>query len=107
MIGLKMNRKWFHHKTEQLNNGYTFSGKLYVTKIIKEKVPTPELQQILNDIWGRVQEEGGIDYLQIYKSREGKTIFVIDNINQEMRKEKPEEWIEANDYFTVMFSCEY
>ena len=102
-----MKKIWHLKKAEKLNDGYDFSGKIYVTKRIKEELSSSEIQSILDMIWNRVIKEFGLDYHQIYYDETGQVIFVIDNINKMMRYTKPRKWVEENDYLTIMFADEY
>ncbi len=55
----------------------------------------------------RVEKLGGADYLQVFKNSKGETIFVIDQLNKEMKEENSDEFVKENDYFTILFSYEY
>ena len=86
---------------------YTFSGKILSTSNIAKLLTADEQLFIILEVKNRVQELGGADYLQVFKNSEGKKIFVIDQLNKEMKEENSSEFVEENDYFTILFSYEY
>jgi len=99
-------RRWVLQPQEQ-EGTYTFSGKSYMTSGINAKLTPYEVLQIHLAVQERVMEKGGADYLQVFKNGSGRKIFVIDNLNQEMKKNNDEKFVEEHDYFTIMFSEEY
>ena len=53
----------------------------------------------------RVLENNGADYLQVFKSTRGRTIFCIDQLNREMKESG--EFKKEDDHWTIMLNHEY
>jgi len=86
---------------------YTFSGKILITNNICKALTFDEQLFIIMAVRQRVEKLGGADYLQVFKNSKGETIFVIDQLNKEMKEENSDEFVKENDYFTILFSYEY
>ncbi len=95
--------KWIRQPQERKGK-YMFNGALYITRTIQEKLTTAEIAEILQDVWQFVQQENGIDYLQVYINEETKEkIFFIDQLDVQMKEHHPPE----HNYATLLFAWEY
>lgn len=102
-----MPTKWVLQPQEQ-SGTYRFSGQMYMTATIANTIPQDTVLELVADVWRRVLENDGADYLQVFKNSEtGDKIFVIDQLNQEMKQNNPQEWVKENDHFTILYAYEY
>lgn len=102
-----MPTKWVLQPQEQPGT-YRFSGQMYMTTTVANAIPQDTILEIVADVWRRVLENDGADYLQVFKNCEtGEKIFVIDQLNQEMKQNNPTEWVKENDHFTILYAHEY
>lgn len=98
--------KWIL-QPQECEGKYMFSGKTYMTRRIADELLPIEVMLILAEVKKRVKENNGADYLQVFIDDNERKIFVIDQLNEEMKAENPEEWVKENDYFTILFAEEY
>lgn len=70
----KRNRQEYHGK-------YRLASKLYITTKVLEQIPTEEIAWIVHDVKTFVEEQDGIDYLQVYEDENGRKLFFIDQLN--------------------------
>ena len=99
-------KKWELQPQEQ-EGIYMFCGKMYVTRGVSESVPMETIMQMVLEVKQRVLDNNGADYLQVFKTSSEEKIFIIDQLDIIMKDGQPKEWIDENDYFTVLFSHEY
>lgn len=99
-------KKW-NLQPQECPGTYTFSGKIYMTRTVSDTLPPEEVNQIISDVRGRVKDNNGADYLQVFIDDTGQKIFVIDQLNKEMKDSNPPDWVRENDYFTILFAEEY
>lgn len=87
---------------------YRFNGLTIVTKGVAETLPFDEFRGIMQKIMYYVSQNNGADYLFVFKHTDGRKIFVIDNLNDEMKTNASDPaFVKDNNYFTVMFAEEY
>ncbi len=104
----KKNAKNWSLQPQEQEGSYSFSGKMFMTSGIQFELDLLEISNIISTIKDKVQKEVGLDYLQVFKKQNSKRkIFVIDNLNKEMKQNKDQEFLNSNDYFTIMFAEEY
>ena len=61
------------------------------------------------DLKRAVEENDGLDYLQVYECDDGHVVWIIDALSKSMKDGggyTPQQ-IEENDYWTVLFPEEY
>lgn len=92
---------------QECEGKYMFSGKTYMTRRISDELHFLEVVMIIAEVKKRVVENNGADYLQVFTDDSGRKIFVIDQLNEEMKAENPAEWVKENDLFTILFAEEY
>jgi hypothetical protein len=85
---------------------YMFNGSPIITSRIQHELEYEDILSILQDINNYLLMHGGADYLFVFKSGD-KKIFVIDNLNTEMKKDLTNEFIQEHNYFTILFADEY
>ena len=72
-------------KPQESTGTYCFSGTLYLTRGIQASLTEYEILQIITDLKAFIeQEKTGIDYLQVYECTDGRKIWLIDQLDQEM-----------------------
>ena len=104
----KKNAENWSLQPQEQEGSYFFSGKIFMTSGIQFELDLLEISDIISTIKYKVQKEVGLDYLQVFKKQNSKRkIFVIDNLNKEMKQNKDQEFLNSNDYFTIMFAEEY
>lgn len=94
---------WTRQKQEQENQKYFFNGKCLVTSGAQSLLTEEEALKIIQELQKLAIEKGGLDYLQVYKNEKGQKFWVIDQLNEGMKKEHPKE----HDYFTILLPSEY
>ena len=98
-------RKW-KMKPQECTGTYMFNGFFVVTRGIMLELKYEEVQKIMQDTKTYILKHGGADYLFVFQNQNQK-IFVIDNLNLEMKKNKTVSFITKNNYFTIMLADEY
>lgn len=99
-----MQKKWVRKQQEQ-EGTYRFSGAFFVTRGVQSKVRPEDIAAIYFEIQTLVQENNGLDYLQVFENGKGDRLFFIDQCNPEMMQDeafKPED-----NYCTLLFNYEY
>lgn len=71
-------------KPQEKPGSYFFSGKFYATQGVTAVLLEPEIMAIYLDVQEFVQQENGIDYLQVYESDDGRTVWLIDQLDKGM-----------------------
>ena len=94
---------WTRQPQEQKNQKYFFNGRGLMTAGAQALLTREEAIQIVQELQKLASEEEGLDYLQVYKNEKGERIWVIDQLNSNMKKDHPKE----HDYFTVLLPSEY
>jgi hypothetical protein len=92
---------------QECEGKYMFSGKIYMTRRISDELLPIEVILIIAEVKKRVADNEGADYLQVFTDDSGRKIFVIDQLNEEMKSENTAEWVKENDLFTILFAEEY
>lgn len=95
---------WTRKPQEQEGN-YYFSGTFLVTRGVNNKLSQEEIAAIYLTIQQLVEQEDGLDYLQVFVNQRGDKLFFMDQLSKDMIEEgefKPED-----NYCTLMFSHEY
>jgi len=102
-----MKHKWTLLPQEVNSTEYTFSGKIFVTARIKNELSVVDISYMLSILSSKVIALGGLDYLQVFKNETGQKVFIIDNLSKRHKEIASKEYVEENDYYTVMFADEY
>lgn len=95
--------KWKLQPQEKENQKYFFNGKCLITQGAQELLSQEEALQIIGLLQKIAKEKNGIDYLQCFKNESGERIWIIDQLDTNMKKEHPSE----HDYFTFLLPSEY
>jgi len=74
-----------------------------MTSAVRDTIPGDELFTIIIDLATSVLLHDGLDYLQIYDSSMGLTLYIIDQLSVSMKKEPPPE----DNFATILFNWEY
>ena len=80
----------FTRKPQETEGSYFFSGRLFITQGVEQALTIEEIYAVYWDVMAFVQQENGIDYLQVYQFEDGRVVWLIDQLNKEM--------IESGDY---------
>ena len=97
-------------RDEQEREGdYFFNGRAHITRGVQRELSQAEILQIIQDLRTAVRKHEGLDYLQVYTSDDGQTVWVIDQLSRSMKEsgDYSDEQIAAYDYFTLLFPSEY
>lgn len=92
-------------KLQERPGTYFFSGQFYVTQGVQASLLPEEIIEIYQDLQAFVAQENGIDYLQVFECEDGRVVWIIDQLNQEMI-ESGEYLVEYN-YCTMLLPSEY
>ena len=99
---------WKRKPQEQAGN-YWFSGKILATAGVNATLSKADIKAILDDLFAFVQQEQGIDYLQVYENSEGVKVWIIDQLTKDQLE--GDDYTEAEkaeyNYFTILFPHEY
>jgi hypothetical protein len=90
-------------KPQESEGTYRFDGRFLTTRGVGDELSPQEISAIYHEVQNFVKEKNGIDYLQVFTDEDGRKLFFIDQINDEMKKEHPPE----HNYCTLMFAHEY
>ena len=71
-------------KQQECEGTYYFEGQLFVSYEVQADIPREELIQIIDQTRQAVEENGGLDYLQIFENEYGNTLYFIASVNKEM-----------------------
>jgi len=71
-------------KPQETPGKYFFSGSFFVTQGVLGLLSQEEIQLIYVDVKKFVNQEGGIDYLQVYEHHDGRKVWIIDQLDEEM-----------------------
>ncbi len=100
-----MNKKDYENwvlKPQEVKGDYTFSSN------VKNELGIEMIEFFINTIKQKVLDEKNIDYLQVFERKsDGRRVFILDQLDKDIKSRNDESWIKENDYFTVMFSEEY
>lgn len=71
-------------KPQENPGKYFFSGKFYITQGVSNSLTLEEITSICLDLKAFVEEQNGIDYLQVYECSDGRTVWFIDQLDEAM-----------------------
>lgn len=92
-------------KPQETKGNYQFTGQLIVTASVGAALKKVEIIGIYYDILKFVEEQGGIDYLQVYTDEKGRKLFFIDQLDREMIESGDHD--SEDNYCTLLFANEY
>ncbi|MDI9867556.1 hypothetical protein QM480_24640 [Flectobacillus sp. DC10W] len=92
-------------QSQETGGKYQFSGQFVVTQTVKQELTKVEIIGIYYDILKFVEEQGGIDYLQVYIDEQGRKLFFIDQLSTDMIQSG--EYREEDNCCTLLFAHEY
>jgi hypothetical protein len=95
---------WTRQPQETQGN-YHFSGQLIVTASVSTALKKVEVIGIYYDMLKFVEEQGGVDYLQVYTDEKGRKLFFIDQLDRAMIESG--EYKQEDNYCTLLFAHEY
>ena len=88
---------------QEREGDYFFSGEKYMTKKVFNELSFFEVSQIYSQILAIVKKNNGADYLFVFKDKQERTLFLIDNLPNIKKHGKGKE----HNYSTLMFAEEY
>lgn len=71
-------------KPQETPGKYFFSGNFFVTQGVQGLLTQEEIRQIYADLKSFVSQENGIDYLQVYEHEDGRKVWLIDQLDEQM-----------------------
>lgn len=74
----------FTRKPQETEGTYFFSGQLLITQGASQAFTEEEVMAVVTDLKAFVAAENGADYLQVYEFADGRKLWIIDQLNQEM-----------------------
>ena len=95
---------WKRQPQEKKGN-YFFSGEFFATKGVVTELPADEILHIFHDIKSFVNEQDGVDYLQIYLDETGRKLYLIDQLSKEMIESG--EYAPLDNHATLLWPHEY
>ncbi len=100
--------QWTRQPEEQPGE-YFFSGRGVMTQGVAHSLVPEEIAWIIADLHRAVAENDGLDYLQTYRSDDGRVVWAIDQLSRSMKQgdDYAPEQIEEYDYFTLLLPEEY
>ena len=100
--------KWKRQPQERPGD-YFFYGRAFMTAGVNEALTPIEIAWITSDLRRGVLEHGGLDYLQVFKCDDGRTVWAIDQLSHSMKENGSytQEQIEEYDYWTLLLPEEY
>ena len=78
-----------------------------MTQGVSQHLDEAETMWIVIDLQNTVREYGSLDYLQVYTCDDGRKIWVIDELSQEMKEKCTPEELKEYDRFTLLRPSEY
>lgn len=94
---------WIRQPQEREDQKYFFNGKNLVTSGVQELLTGEEILKIISELQQLAKEKNGLDYLQVYKNENGTKVWIIDQLDEEMKTEHPPE----HNHFTILLPSEY
>lgn len=92
-------------KPQETKGTYQFTGQLVVTASVSAALKKVEIIGIYYDILKFVEEQGGVDYLQVYTDEKGRKLFFIDQLDKTMIESGDHDT--EDNYCTLLFAHEY
>ena len=68
----------FKRKALAKGGGCRFEGPGYQTKGVQAELQPVEVWHIVDDLQRAVEQNDGLDYLQVYSSADGRMVWAID-----------------------------
>ena len=94
---------------QECEGDYFFAGNSYMTKGIAEALHPIEVAFITLEVKNYVAENNGADYLFVFIHKDGRKVYVIDQLSKSMMESGGYTTEEIKEYnlFTVLFAHEY
>ena len=90
---------------QQSPGTYLFSGKLYATRGVAAALHPEEIIMLYHDVRTFAEQQGGIDYLQVYEDKDGRRLFFIDQLSRQQLESG--QYDNENNYCTLLWPAEY
>ena len=99
----------WRRKEQELDGDYYFSGRAYMTRGVQRELSEAEILWIIRNLHEAADKHGGLDYLQVYTTDDGRKIWVIDQLSRSMKEsdDYTNEQLKEYDYFTLLLPSEY
>jgi len=95
---------WQRQQQERRGN-YFFSGQFLATRGVATELTADEILHIYSDIKAFVNEQRGVDYLQVYLDENGRKLFLIDQLSKDMIESG--EYAPHDNHATLLWAHEY
>ncbi|MBL7773423.1 MAG: hypothetical protein JNM95_11220 [Chitinophagaceae bacterium] len=96
---------WIRQNQEREGEKYFFNGLFYCTRAVSMELTEVEIAFLYLDVINYAQESNGIDYLQIYRDDQNRTLYFIDNLSEIQINSG--NYSQEENYCTLLFSHEY
>ena len=94
---------------QEREGDYFFSGRGLMTAGVNHDLTPLEIAWITSNLKRAIHENNGLDYLQVFKCDDGRTVWAIDQLSQSMKEGDgytPDQ-IKEYDYWTLLLPEEY
>jgi len=71
-------------KSQENEGNHLFSGKVCITEKVQHEIPDGELKAICRDLYKFLQKKTRINYMQIYTDEQGRMLYFVDNLSEDM-----------------------
>lgn len=90
---------------QERSGTFLFSGTLYVTQAVANRLTPYEIAFIFQDMLQFVKENNGADYFQVYENDRGEKLYFIDQLDKETVESG--HYPKGENHSTLLFSFEY
>ena len=96
-------------KPQEHAGDYFFSGRAVMTRGVADALSPEEIAFIVADLKRAVDENEGLDYLQVYTCADGRKVWVIDQLSKSMKEggDYTPAQVAEYDHWTLLLPGEY
>lgn len=92
---------------QETSGTYRFDGRFHATTTVDNDLGRDALLEIYQITQRLVKENDGIDYILAFKHREtGEVVWMIDQLNDELKASESAEWVEEYNTCTLCYPHE-
>ncbi|TXF82496.1 hypothetical protein FUA23_21800 [Neolewinella aurantiaca] len=92
---------------QEVAGTYRFDGRFVATATVINDLGNDVVRALYFIAQRLVQEDDGIDYILAFKHREtGKVVWMIDQLNDDMKTSESKEWVEEYNTCTLCYPSE-
>jgi hypothetical protein len=88
---------------QETTGTYRFDGRFVATATVINDLGNDVVRALYFIAQRLVQEDDGIDYILAFKHREtGVVVWMIDQLNDDMKTSESKEWVEYNNLYFML-----